>query len=604
MKALDILARTCWHEFRAGVTSGIVSFTFAGLTLYLALSLTSAEYMQTLGATDVPRNAAAVIYLMVTGFMFFLFFAWAWIFSQPILRDRSVSLHEIVLTAPVNLRLLMCGRYFGACLLGIVLSCSVLCGFFIAPLLELAGWLPPGSFSATPWSQFGFSLLWLIIPPTMGVGALYMVAAILSRSIAGPLAASVCLILVWMFCAVTLTEGDVNVVLAGVLDPSLFSFTLAETDLWAPEQKASALLPLRWDFLANRLIWGGLPLLVFASVLWRLDRERLVSNVERSEAQTIVKSPAAARERREFVPALKPSQNWLRILMRECGWQLTQLAQSRALWVGAVILLCVGLSNAFIHIIWHAEGPLLPDPNLLVREINTSLYLVVIFILAGVVGLISRRDSVPGVEEMLDGLSAPASLRLFARAIAVFVSVLALALVPGLAAVLATLIAEPSFLDLGFIFACQILIVAPAQLEAAMLVFFIHALIRRTGLAYGVSMFVVLLLVLNHELELTSFPPFEVGIPARIAFSPLTGWEPWLDYSAMLGAYKLAFCLFLMGAAALVLPRGLNSRRQLGGDILRERMLKAPGLISLISLICLGSSFWILNSQLVWEGGF
>ncbi|MEL6377815.1 MAG: ABC transporter permease, partial [Pseudomonadota bacterium] len=162
MKRLDVLLRSCWHEFRAGAGNGIVSFTFIGLTAYLVLSLTSAEYMQTLGATDVPRNGASVIYLMVTGFMFFLFFAWAWIFAQPILRDRNASLHEAVLTTPVNLKILLLGRFLGACLLGILLGSSVLFGFFVAPLLETVGWMPAGSFSSPPWAQFGFSLVWLI----------------------------------------------------------------------------------------------------------------------------------------------------------------------------------------------------------------------------------------------------------------------------------------------------------------------------------------------------------------------------------------------------------------------------------------------------------
>ncbi|MEM9880912.1 MAG: ABC transporter permease, partial [Pseudomonadota bacterium] len=566
--------------------------------------MTSAEYMQTLGATDVPRNAAAVVYLMTTGFMFFLFFAWAWIFAQPVLRDRSVSLHEIVLTAPISLKLLMCGRYFGACLLGIFLGCAVLCGFFVAPLLEVAGWLPPGSFAATPWSQFGFALVWLIIPTTMGVGALYLIAAIVSRSIVGPLCASVFIILVWMFCAVTLTEGDVNVTLAGVLDPSLFSFTLAETDLWTPDQKASAFLPLQWDFLANRFVWAGLPVIAFAIVLSRLDRERLISSIETTGAPNKADHRDAETVIQGVISSEEPARSWMRVYLRECGWQVSQVFQSRAFWIGAIILLCVGLSNAFIHIIWHADGPLLPDPNLMVREVNTSLYLVVVFILAALVGLVSRRDSVAGMDEMLDGLSTPDSLRLTARAVAVFLAVVVLTLVPGLAVVIATLLAGPSFLSPAFVFQAQMLVVAPAQIEAAMIIFLIHALIRHTGLAYGVSMFVVLVLILNHELGLTSYPPFEVGVPARMAFSPLTGWVPWLNYVATLGIYKITFGLFLVGAAALVLPRGFNSRLQHGGETIRERVRMRPGLIMLVVVVGLSSSFWVLTKQLVENGGY
>lgn len=604
MKRLDVLLRSCWHEFRAGAGNGIVSFTFIGLTAYLALSLTSAEYMQTLGATDVPRNGASVIYLMVTGFMFFLFFAWAWIFAQPILRDRSASLHEAVLTTPVNLKILLLGRFLGACLLGMLLGSSVLFGFFVAPLLETVGWMPAGSFSSPPWAQFGFSLVWLIIPTTIGIGAIYLIAAILTRNIAGPLIAAVIIILIWMFAAVTLTEGDVNLTLASILDPSLFSFALAETDLWSPQQKESAFLPIGSSFLTNRLIWTVLPVCALILMLSRISRERLVSIPDKAKPsanatrriQNLAMSRAASRS--------KPSQNWARTFVLECRWLIVQVFQSRALWLGVIVLFFVGLSNTFIHIIWHAEGPLQPDPDTMVKELNTSLYLVFIFILAGLVGIISRRDIVPGIDEMFDSLTTPTSLRLSARAVTIVGMVFFLTLVPALSAIISTLIVDRSYLDLAFIFTSQIVIVAPALLEGAMIIFLIHALIRRTGLAYGASMFVVLVLILNHELGLTDYPPFEIGVPARIAYSPLSGWEPWLNYSFVLGAFKWALALFLVGIAALVLPRGRDSRLRKGGVQIRRRLIASPGGVAFASLLAVAGTLWILNGQLIERGGY
>ncbi|MCC4620780.1 hypothetical protein LL965_12030 [Xanthomonas cassavae CFBP 4642] len=93
MSAAQLLLQEARAELRAGLRSGIVGLVFVGLAGYLLMCLTNADYVQQMGGTDIPRNAPSLIYLMSTGCMFFLFFAWAWVFAQPLLRDRQADLH-------------------------------------------------------------------------------------------------------------------------------------------------------------------------------------------------------------------------------------------------------------------------------------------------------------------------------------------------------------------------------------------------------------------------------------------------------------------------------------------------------------------------------
>lgn len=603
MNTLKFLLRTSWIEFRAGVSSGLVSFTFIGLCLYLVLTLLNAEYMQQLGATDVTRNGATVIYLMVTGFMFFLFFAYAWVFAQPVLRDRNADLHEIVLTMPISLSTLLWGRFIGATLTGSVLASSVLFGFIIAPVLEMAGWLPAGSLSDTPWDLYAFALCWLIIPTCMGIGAIYMMMSMLTRNLAGPLGAAVVLILFWMFSATILVEGDINTTLANILDPSMFSFALAETQSWTPMQKQSAFLPLSDSFLLNRVLWGLLPVLVLAIVLSRITREQLVANNENKSAGAEVK-PAKKPLATAISEKISPSRQWLQAFIYECRWQLQQVLSRPAIWVAALILICVGLSNTFIHVIWHAEGPLLPDPGMLHKALGISLHLVIVFIMAGTVGIICRRDQVAGIDDMLDALSTPGILRTGARAIAVVAITTLLTITPAFSAIIATLVADASYLNLSFAFAFQLLVVLPSQIECALVIFFVHALIRRTGLAYGASMFAIVILIANHELELINYPPFELSVPARITFSPLTGWAPWSDYVLLLGSFKWVLGLLLFGLALIVMPRGKDSRFESLKGFKPQQLLSSPAIITFVALIGLTSALSVLNQQLIEKGGY
>ncbi|MGL1958361.1 MAG: ABC transporter permease [Colwellia sp.] len=603
MSVLRFLMRTSWIEFRAGVSSGIVSFTFIGLSLYLALTLLNAEYMQQLGATDVTRNAATVIYMMVTGFMFFLFFAYAWIFAQPILRDRNADLHEIVLTMPISMSTLLWGRFIGASLTGIVLASSVLFGFTIAPLIEWAGWLPAGSFSNTPWDLYAFSLLWLIIPTCVGIGAIYMMMTILTRSIAGSMGAAVILILLWMFSATILVEGDINSTLANILDPSMFSFVLAETQSWTPMQKQSAFLPLSDSFLLNRALWGLLPVALLAVVLLRVSREHLVSNNDKKSASPKIKSTNKALKVGIALIA-SPTQKWMHAFFYECRWQLEQVIHNRAIWLAILILLCVGISNTFIHVIWHAEGPLLPDPGMMQSALGSSLHLVIVFIIAGIVGTMCRRDHIAGIDDMLGSLRTPNILRPGARAVAVIIITILLTITPALSAIIATLIVDADYLNISYAFGYQILVILPSQIECAMVVFFVHALIRRSGLAYGASMFAILIIVANHELELINYPPFELSIPARITFSPLTGWEPWFDYVLLLGAFKVMLSLFLFSMAVILLPRGKDSRLEALKRFSPRQLISSPAIVVLIALLGLSGSLLLLNVQLIDKGGY
>ena len=603
MSALKFLLRTSWIEFRAGVSSGIVTFTFVGLSLYLALTLLNAEYMQQLGATDVTRNAATVIYLMVTGFMFFLFFAYAWIFAQPVLRDRNANLHEIMLTMPVNMNTLLWGRFIGATMTGTVLGCSVLFGFTIAPVLESAGWLPAGSFSDTPWDLYAFSLLWLIIPTCAGIGAIYMMMTLLTRSLAGPMGAAVFLILLWMLSAAILVEGDISPVAASILDPSMFSLALAETDAWTPVQKQSEFLPLSDIFLINRALWGLLPVSLLAVALLRVSREHLISANDKKSAppKQSLKSNTPAMG---SALSISPSQNWLLAFFYECRWQLQQVLGNRVIWAAMLVLLCVGISNTFIHVIWHPEGPLLPDPGMTQSALGKSLHLVIFFIIAGVVGIMCRRDHVTGIDDMLDGLSTPSILRTGARAVAVVLITTLLTITPAFSAIIVTLSTDPHYLNISYAFGVQLLVILPTQIECAFVIFLVHAAIRRTGLAYGASMFVVCILIANHELELINYPPFELGIPARITFSSLTGWEPWLNYAVLLGAFKWMLCLLLFGISVMLLPRGKDSRLNNIKGLTPGKLANAPTIVVALGLLGTLATLSALNTQLIDKGGY
>ncbi len=610
MRLPALILREAWLEVRAGLRSGIVLLTFLALTAYLLITLLNAEYMQRLGATDIPRNAASVIYLMATGFMFFLFFAWAWVFAQPVLRDRDALLHEIVLATPNSLQALLWGRFIGASFVGALLGSAALFGFYVSPVLEWTQLLPAGSISPTPWLPFAFAFGLLIAPLAVGIGALYFIATLYTRSIGGPLATSALMILLWMFSVIVLQGGDINPALATIIDPSLFSFALAETDTWTPQQKTWDFLPATPSFQINRILWGIGPLLILAWTLQRTTREKLVLEAGRQSRATpralADPKPTALKSFEERPAAFSPKaqRRWSLAFVLETSWQLNRLFRSRAWWAGVAILFLVGLSNTFVHIIWHAEGPMVPNPGMLLPLLNQSVFLVIVFVVAGLAGMNCRRDHVPGLDTMMDAAIAPYWLRLFARAVTVIAVTATLSLVPGLSAMVATIIVAPQYLNFTFYLNYQLLLTAPSQIEMALVVLLVHTLIRGTGLAYAMSMFAIFILIVNHELELVTYPPLEVGVPAHTNLSALTGWAPWASYLLTLDIFKLALGVLLVAVAGLILPRGLDSRLQHGFAQFKKRIAGPSGALAVLAVFALGTSSVILHEQLVHNGGY
>ncbi|QXH78160.1 hypothetical protein [Pseudomonas salmasensis] len=597
MNTFALLMREAWVEVRAGLRSGIPLLVFLGLTGYLLMSLTNADYVQKMGASDIARNAPSLIYLMSCGCMFFLFFAWAWVFAQPALRDRKAQLEEVLLALPLSLPALLWGRFIGAALVGGLLGSSLIVGFLVSPVLGWLGWVPAASIGAPVWSALGFAWVALLLPVSTGIGALYYLLALRSRGLAAPFGLATVLMLLWMFAVVVLKGGQINPLLAASLDPSLFTFAQAQVETWSAAQKSQSLLALTPGFWLNRLLWCAVPLLLLAVVLARTTRQGLMG--KRSGA--VLAEPPMRLVNAVTLPGPLVSSQWPRALWREARWQVRQVFARRIGWVALGLLLVMGVLSGFVHGVWHARGPMVPRADLTLPLLSSALFLVIAFIVTALVGLVCRRDDVEGFGAMLQATAAPAWLRLLGRVACVLLATLTLALVPGLASVLISAIAAPDSLAPGFVLVYQALVFAPPLMELAMLTVLVHALIRRSGLAYATSMLLTFFLVLNHELGLVSYPPYAMAIPAHVSVSLLTGWAPWLAFLATLGGWKLAGCLVLLAVAALVLPRGPERRRL---SEVRDGLLGLPGgLLALGAVGMLGSGV-LLQRHLVELGGY
>jgi|GEM_PF-850011 len=599
------LAGEAWAEMRSGLRGPMIPLVSAGLIGYLAIVLMSAEYMRDMGAADVARNSPHVVYLMAAGQAFWLFFAWAWVFSRIVTRDRDARLQEVVLSSPVSLRALLVARFVGATGTACVLGVAGVIGFLAAQPLAAIGAIPPTAVGPVPWFAMAWAWLLFSVPSAIGTGSLYTIAAVRTRSSAGPFAVAAVLVAAWMVAMVVIRGGDMDPAIATLIDPSGYAEAEEQTQAWTPVEKMSRPMALSGALLVNRILWCAVPLVLLAVFLVRVRRESLVlaggaakPKCVRRESTTPV--PAAPTE----APESPSAPSWLLATLFEAGWQIRRSFRSWTFGLALLLLSLMGILGSMVHVVSHADGPFAPYPTLVTETLSELLFIVFVFTIAGFVGALMRRDDHLGFDEMVHATPAPLSVRLVGRGLTALTLTGALALTATFASFVVTALTVPHSLSPttpAFYFA---VVYAPALLEVSLIAILLHAVLRSAGLAHAATMLVAFILVLNQELSLVTYPPAKVGIPAPVSLSSVVGLEPWLGTAFAHAAFKLSLCALGLGLAWLAWPRGVERGWGLRLRVAWSRLRGGAGATCAVAVVLLLGLGTMLHERMVVNGDY
>ena len=593
--------REAGYEARQGFTSLITPIVFLGLTAYMLIFLLNADYMRSMGAVDVYRNSPHVIYLMVSGQCLWLFFAWAWLFAQIVVRDRSAQLHEVVLASPISLPWLIAARFAGALAVAVFLGASICVGLLLAPLLVTFGALPPDAVGPVPWAAAGWSLVVFTIPTAFATGVLFLVGAAVTRSNTGAFAVAALLSLVWMIALIVLHEGGVNPMLASVIDPSGYVEAERQALLWTPAEKKVAMIGFTDMLVLNRGLWLFLGTALGIALLFRVRRDHLA--LERAPRFKAPKAaPLSGRPAAPVGPIVRTQ--WRRAFVAECAWHLKISLQSFGFRLALALLTVIGVAAAWVNSIGHIDGPLVPTPEALLYFMVAFYFVFTVFVVVGFVGALMRRDDHDGFHEWLDASPAPLGVRLLARFCAALGLTALFCLVPAVASLVMTGLSAPQSLNVIYPFAYVLLTVFPAMAELCAAAVIAHALFRRAGTAYVVSILAAFIAIVNHEVELVQYAPAAVGTPIHVFPSELTGWAPWMPMVATLFSWKLALVIFAFAGGWILWRRGtaLTLRDRL--EAARKRIVGGAGLTAAAACILIAGLAGVLSTRFVDEGGY
>ncbi|MEN0065213.1 MAG: hypothetical protein AAGA48_23920 [Myxococcota bacterium] len=595
-----LIVSESFETFLRHLRSPVVWFIYTGLLAYLVLVFTSAEYVQNMGASGLARNSPYVVYIMSASQAFWLYFAWAWMFSSSVTRDRAAQLQEVVFALPVSLSGLMAGRFLGTLGAAALLGTAGPLGTLIVHPMAAIGLLPESVVGPIAWGVMAHAWLLIVVPSAIGAGALYQWAAFRTRSAAGPFVVAGVLSALWMIAMVVLRAGDVDVVVASVLDPTGYAELEEQLDAWTPAQKASSYLTLTLPLLANRVLWGLLPVGGLAMSLAGLDREDLLVGTARAR-------PHPSETRRVSMaggptPERPVRSAWLTATALEAGWQLRQSVGSRGALMLFGFMFLSTFASVFVHVVGHVEGPLHPRPELLTGLLLRSSFVVTLFLIAGFVGGVVRRDERPGFDEMVAATVAPLPVRVMGRFAAATVLTLMFVSIPMGAGLLATAVSIPEALSVATPLRHALVAYAPAMLEMCVIAFVIHVAIRHAGTAYALSMLAAFVLVSNEDIGVVEYPPALVGIPTDLALSELVGWAPFWELLAGLGVVKAAVVAAGIAVAWILWRRGTDLSVATRVAVAMRRAVGGAGALLVSAAVGLLIAGWFAHRQLVTVG--
>ncbi|MEM0912622.1 MAG: ABC transporter permease, partial [Pseudomonadota bacterium] len=592
------------EEFKRGIKGWLVPSIFVLLTIYMILVLLNADYMREMGAVGIQRNSAHLTYLMASGQSLWIFFTWAWVFAQVIMRDRTAIMHEVVYATPVSLRGLLVGRYLGALGLGIVMASAIFVGLIISPALASAGVFPKGAIGPIQWGSFLWAYLIFIIPTAAGSGALYLSATIKARDTKGAFICAALLSFIWMVGMIVLKSGDVNPWLASVIDPTAYAEAERQADSWTPAQKIGGYIELTPQLILNRLIWAGLPLFIFAFTLWKVTRESLVlEKAEKSDNKTLQPQMTSANS---IGPLTKASSliAWMRITLSESAWHTRLLLGGFGFKLAAVMLILTGALGSYVNFVQHVVGPKTAVPEGLMPFLTEFFYLILIFVMVGFLGLLFRRDEKQGFDEWVDTVPAPMGSIIIAKALSGILLIAMLCAIPALSSIFLTLLTQSDAFDVAYPFTYMFSVVFPSMLELGAFIFFLHALIRSPGLAYTVSIFVAFIAIVNHELMVVEYPPGQFAVPPHAEISNIAGWSTWLASLSWMALLKTSTALLLFSLAWLAWRRGTAATLLTRSQEFVKRLIGAPGIVACLGVLLMVISITTLSFRFIEEGDY
>jgi len=390
-----------------------LQWVFAVIMALMAFGATTSDSVQIGGAIgNINRNAPTVVAQMLGIFSLLAMFLVTVFIAGAVLRDSEVGMADMLFATPMRKWDYLFGRFaagFAACL---VIFVAIALATMLGPVMPWVDAQRVGAFSL---HAYAWSFAVIVIPNLLFIGALLMLLAATTRSMMLVYVGVLGFFVLWAMAGV-FTRDINNEWYAVLLDPfGVRAFGRMTRYFTAAESNAS-LPPLSGYLLANRALWLGITVVLFAATVLLFKPQRTGTGKRlfgKHKAQAAAPAVAAPLHLPRSIPTFTPAtawRQWWHILRFDAAGVFRSLPFLVMLLFG-VINLVAGASvakNMYGTAVY-------PMTHLMLQNISNSFSFLLIIIVTFYAGELIFKERQVKIADVSDAMPVPGWVPLLAK---------------------------------------------------------------------------------------------------------------------------------------------------------------------------------------------
>jgi ABC-type transport system involved in multi-copper enzyme maturation permease subunit len=519
------------------------------------------------------------------------------ILGVPVYRDIEHGTKDYWFSYPITERGYLLGRFFGSfvTLLFVVsgMHAGLIVGSWLGPVLNLVD-------NAERYAPFNLTdYLWptliLLVPTLFFVGTLFFALVAFTRSVFVTYVGSVIFLIGYLVSSALVRDVEQRH-LAGLLDPFGYRTLVNATRYWTPFEQNNRMIPFEGDLVTNRLIFGGLGLLMLLVVLWRFDFQKFLAvKLGRKEKTNGKKTvPAFSLADLPVAQRVFGASAYLRHMLSLARTEFAQIVRDpyflAILLAGALFLFFDG---------WFGFPTMgtksLPTTYYMLEVKDFNYILFVYIILIFFTGETVHRDRAVRFDTIVDALPVPNWVSFGSKLLGLVGVSFVLVNLPLVMGLLNQLFAGyTEGIHLGMYLTDLWLIEWPEYLQLLALTFAVHVLVNSKFVGHIVSIAIWVVLFTLRNVADQDFNLWFYSYAPGYRWSDMNGLGHFGPMLATFHTYWLALGAILLLLAVLFWNRGTETSFRVRLSLARQRFRPAiAAALTVCTLVFVGAGAWI-----------
>jgi len=570
------------------------------LFFLLSFGLVASENVSLGGGANVMKNAPFAIAQAHTLFNVFFMLATTAIVANVVVRDVTSGFGPMIQSSRLSKFNYLYGRFAGAFAVVAIAFLSVSLGILIGSVMP---WVDKETVGPLRLYDYVYAYVVLGLPGLLLTSAIFFALATITRSMMATYVGVVGLFILYMtMTSVFGSKPELETMVAWLEPFGAAAYGLV-TQYWTAAERNSLNPALEGVLLGNRLLWLGVAVVCLAATypLYRSsERGAKANKKDRLKAMAEREAPVPAAIGRPLAQPTYGLNAQLAQFVARTVFEVKSVLKSPAFLVMLVLGFFFSVATLlFVNEIYGA--PVLLVTRVVIDTLSGSFALVAMIIAIYYSGELVWRERERKVHEIIDSSSAPNSIFILPKALALILVLVSTLFAASLAGILVQTVKGYTQYELGKYLAWYIV---PQSIQyglIAILALFVQALVPNKFVGWAVM---VLYLISTIVLTTLGFDHilYRYGAGTAVPLSDMNGMGHFQQKAFWLQAYWIAFASVLLVLAYLLWRRGTETRLLPGLKRLPRRLLSPAGAVGAVALtvfVALGV-FIFINTN-VWN---